>query len=148
MRVRVLAFLLLAGCWYPRDSRAWTKVPTPPDAARALGIVADVFGMPNLRSLGLQFFAPMCTENGVKGYLTQKNNCVQAAATSYTPYVNVCWYPGVKWSTSGLARGVWEQYEASLHGFPDVYGKSPWWVDGTAPRKIAEAVAALAAAGL
>lgn len=150
MRLALVA-LLLAGCWYPRDPRVWTAMPTPPDADRALAIVADVYGMPGLRTLKLQFFEPMCDMGDVghtKGYLTQKSNCVQAAATPYSPGVNVCWYPSVRWSTSGFAEGVWEQYEVSLHGEPGVYKNTPLWLDGTAPRKIAEAEAALRAAGL
>lgn len=154
MRRCALALLAL-GC-ATTSIGGHTVLPEAPETARALQIVGGVYGA-SLDQLRVVYLKPECeagpsgryTPETGPGYYTGKRNCVRASLAPYMWQINVAWPVGMRFSHSGFSQACWEAYEASRNaGLPDVYEVAPWWVDGTARRKLDEAAAALKAAGL
>jgi hypothetical protein len=132
-----------------------TVLPEAPETARALQIVGGVYGV-DLHALKVVFFQPECdagaagryTPETGPGMYTGKHNCTRGSLAPYQWQVNIAWPVGMQFSHSGFSQACWEAYEYATYKLPDVYQIQPWWVDGTARRKLDEAAAALKKAGL
>lgn len=150
--------LALAACAAVTQGRESAVVSPPSSIARALAIVAPIYGA-DYSGLKVAFFAPNCPAYGggmmppvdgpaQPGVLTgAKGNCVRGSLAPYSWQLNLAWGPG---STlhDALPQAAYEAFEYQKYGLPDVYWKSDRWTSGEAPRLIREASAALKAAGL